>query len=96
VVLTRVPDRGRPLSPGVSTNLHGNLETSNIFLEIRRPLPSGFCCASPRTPGTRLRDIAAALSITERSAYGIVTDLTAAGYVVRQKDSRSCVWSFRS
>ena len=27
-------------------------------------------------PGARLRDIAAALGITERSAYGIVTDLT--------------------
>jgi DNA-binding IclR family transcriptional regulator len=41
-------------------------------------------------------DIAAALNITERSAHGIVTDLTAAGYVVRQKDSRSSIWSFRS
>ena len=29
-------------------------------------------------PGARLRDIAASLGITERSAYGIVTDLTAA------------------
>ena len=39
-------------------------------------------------PGVRLRDIAASLGITERSAYGIVTDLTAAGYVVKQKDGR--------
>ena len=39
-------------------------------------------------PGVRLRDIAAGLGITERSAYGIVTDLTAAGYVVKQKDGR--------
>lgn len=39
-------------------------------------------------PGARLRDIAASLGITERSAYGIVTDLTAAGYVVKQKDGR--------
>jgi hypothetical protein len=39
-------------------------------------------------PGARLRDIAAALGITERSAYSIVTDLTAAGYVVKQKDGR--------
>ncbi len=39
-------------------------------------------------PGTRLRDIAAALGITERSAYGIVTDLTQAGYVVKEKDGR--------
>ena len=36
----------------------------------------------------RLRDIAAGLGITERSAYGIVTDLTAAGYTVKQKDGR--------
>ena len=39
-------------------------------------------------PGARLRDIAASLGITERSAYGIVTDLTAAGYVIKQKDGR--------
>jgi hypothetical protein len=39
-------------------------------------------------PGARLRDIATAVSITERSAYGIVTDLTAAGYVVKHKDGR--------
>ena len=39
-------------------------------------------------PGARLRDIAASLGITERSAYSIVTDLTAAGYVVKQKDGR--------
>ena len=39
-------------------------------------------------PGMRLRDIAASLGITERSAFGIVTDLTAAGHVVKQKDGR--------
>jgi len=39
-------------------------------------------------PGTRLRDIAARLDITERSAHGIITDLTAAGYLVKQKDGR--------
>jgi DNA-binding IclR family transcriptional regulator len=39
-------------------------------------------------PGARLRDIAATLGITERSAHGIVTDLTAAGYVVKEKDGR--------
>jgi hypothetical protein len=37
-------------------------------------------------PGARLRDIAADLGITERSVYGIVADLTQAGYVVKQKD----------
>ena len=39
-------------------------------------------------PGVRLRDIAASLGITERSAYGIVTDLATAGYVLKQKDGR--------
>ena len=41
-----------------------------------------------RDPGVRLRDIAARLGITERSAYGIVTDLAEAGYVVKEKDGR--------
>jgi DNA-binding IclR family transcriptional regulator len=35
-------------------------------------------------PGGRLRDIAAREGITERSAYGIVTDLAEAGYAVKQ------------
>jgi hypothetical protein len=39
-------------------------------------------------PGARLRDIAAGLGITERSAHAIVADLTQAGYVVKQKDGR--------
>src|SRR5713226_3260130 len=39
-------------------------------------------------PGARLRDIAASVGITERSAYGIVTDLTEAGYIVKQKNGR--------
>jgi DNA-binding IclR family transcriptional regulator len=41
-----------------------------------------------RDSGIRLRDIAAKLDITERSAYGIVTDLTRAGYIVKEKDGR--------
>jgi hypothetical protein len=39
-------------------------------------------------PGVRLRDIAASVGITERSAYGIVADLAAAGYAVKRKDGR--------
>jgi hypothetical protein len=39
-------------------------------------------------PGVRLRDIAASLNITERSAFGIITDLTQAGYVVKEKAGR--------
>jgi hypothetical protein len=39
-------------------------------------------------PGVRLRDIAARVGITERSAFGIVSDLAAAGYAVKRKDGR--------
>ena len=36
----------------------------------------------------RLRDIAARLAVTERSAFGIITDLVEAGYVVKEKNGR--------
>jgi hypothetical protein len=36
----------------------------------------------------RLLDIAASVGIADRGASGIVADLTAAGYVVKQKDGR--------
>jgi hypothetical protein len=39
-------------------------------------------------PGVRLRDIAASLDISERSAFGIITDLAQAGYVLKEKDGR--------
>ena len=39
-------------------------------------------------PGVRLREIATTLGITERTAYGIIVDLTEAGYVVKDKDGR--------
>src|ERR1700690_425004 len=41
-----------------------------------------------RDPGVRLREIAAVLGVSERRAFGIVTDLTKAGYVVKEKDGR--------
>jgi len=39
-------------------------------------------------PGVRLRDIAERVGITERTAYGIVTDLADAGYVVKEREGR--------
>jgi DNA-binding transcriptional ArsR family regulator len=36
----------------------------------------------------RLRDLAIALDVTERSAYGLVADLTSAGYVLKERDGR--------
>ena len=41
-----------------------------------------------RDPGVRLREIAATLDISERRAFGIVTDLVTAGYVVKDRDGR--------
>ena len=39
-------------------------------------------------PDARLRDLASALDVTERTAYGIVADLSEAGYVVKERDGR--------
>jgi DNA-binding IclR family transcriptional regulator len=41
-----------------------------------------------QNPEARLRDLASALDVTERTAYGVVADLTEAGYVVKEKDGR--------
>ena len=41
-----------------------------------------------RDPGVRLRDIAATLNITDRTAFGIVCDLIATGYVAKEKEGR--------
>src|SRR5258706_11865082 len=41
-----------------------------------------------RDPGVRLRDLAASMGITERSAHSIVTDLAEAGYIVKHKNGR--------
>jgi DNA-binding IclR family transcriptional regulator len=39
-------------------------------------------------PDARLRDLAAALDLTERTAYAIVADLSESGYVVKERDGR--------
>ena len=39
-------------------------------------------------PGVRVRDLAAMVGVTERSAHTIVTDLVDAGYVVKDKAGR--------
>lgn len=39
-------------------------------------------------PGARLRDLAGALDLTERTVFGIVNDLTGAGYVVKEREGR--------
>jgi DNA-binding transcriptional ArsR family regulator len=47
-------------------------------------------------PEARLRDLAAALDVTERTAYGIVVDLTEAGYVVKEKEGRRNRYSIQA
>jgi predicted transcriptional regulator len=39
-------------------------------------------------PGARLREIGQRVGITERAAHRIVVDLTAAGYITRQRNGR--------
>ena len=39
-------------------------------------------------PNIRLRDIAARLDITERTAFGIIKDLTDRGYLIIYKEGR--------
>jgi DNA-binding transcriptional ArsR family regulator len=41
-----------------------------------------------RDPGIRLRDIAAAVGITERAAHRIVSELVDEGYVLRERQGR--------
>src|SRR5246500_3588100 len=93
---------GRGGSPAhrVVFTLRSQSETSNRFLEMiysnmRGVADWSFLTNHARVllciahdPGVRLRDIAARTGVTERTAYGIVTDLTEAGYVVKHKDGR--------
>lgn len=39
-------------------------------------------------PDTRLRDLATAIDVTERTAFAIVADLAAEGYVTKERDGR--------
>ena len=59
------------------------MEHWNLLTKHARVL---VCIA--RDPRVRLREIAEALDITERSAYALVGDLVAAGYVKKLRDGR--------
>jgi DNA-binding transcriptional ArsR family regulator len=47
-------------------------------------------------PAVRLRDLAVSLGVTERTAFGIVVDLTDAGYVLKEKEGRRNRYSIQS
>jgi predicted ArsR family transcriptional regulator len=59
------------------------MESWNLLTKHGRVL---VCIA--RDPRVRLREIAETLGITERSAYALVDDLVAAGYLKKQRDGR--------
>jgi hypothetical protein len=46
-----------------------------------------------RNPRARIRDIAAAAGVTERTAQAIIADLDAAGYLTRTRDGRRTVYT---
>ena len=60
--------------------MHGELDAATNHARV--------LLAIAGDPGIRLRDIATTLSITERSACAIVTDLTEAGYAAKQREGR--------
>ena len=47
-------------------------------------------------PETRLREIASAVDISERRAFGIVTDLADAGYIVKEREGRRSRYHIQS
>jgi hypothetical protein len=98
-----VDDEPRSFRSGNARDVYGELkrprDTSTLLLEIncysRCMAEWSFLTKHGRAllciahdPGVRLRDIAATVNITERSAYAIVGDLTEAGYVLKEKDGR--------
>lgn len=49
-----------------------------------------------RGDSPRLRDIAAAIDMTERAVHSIVTDLVEAGYLTRTKEGRRNLYSINT
>ena len=66
-----------------SANIPRSVEPWSFLTNHARVL---VCIA--HDPGVRLRDIAERVGITERTAFGIVTDLADAGYIVKERDGR--------
>lgn len=52
--------------------------------------------AIAQDPGVRLREIGEMVGITERAAYTIVSELTAAGYVSRERRGRRNHYTLRT
>lgn len=48
-----------------------------------------------RDPDSRLREISAALGVTERTAHTIMGDLVAAGYVAKERSGRNNIYQIQ-
>ena len=53
-------------------------------------------CISRADPGIRLREIAAAVGITEHATHRIVVELAAAGYISRRRNGRRNHYTIQS
>lgn len=56
---------------------------------------TGVLVCIARDPDVRLRDIAAVVGVSERTAVNIVNDLTEAGYLAKDKDGRRTRYSIQ-
>jgi DNA-binding MarR family transcriptional regulator len=65
---------------------HGSIQTPPSWGFLTNHAHVLVCVA--RDPGIRLRDVAAAVGITERAAHRIVSELVEEGYLVRERQGR--------
>ena len=53
----------------------------------------GSCFSIAQEPDARIRDLAAAAGVTERTAQTIVTDLEHAGYINKERSGRRNIYT---
>jgi DNA-binding MarR family transcriptional regulator len=66
--------------------MHSEVESDRHWSFVTNHARVLACIAAD--PNTRLRDIAAAVGVTERTAAHIVSDLEQAGYLSKSRDGR--------
>jgi hypothetical protein len=76
-------DSGHDAAKGAETEGLLNIPTWSFLTNHGRAL---LCIA--RDPEVRVREMAASLNITERRTYGILTELSEAGYITKTKEGR--------
>jgi DNA-binding MarR family transcriptional regulator len=87
----RVEGRAVTAAVGASGTGEASAQRSWTFLTNHAHV---LACVA-RDPGTRVRDLAVAVGITERAAQRIVADLVAAGYLERSRVGRRNVYRVR-